>query len=722
MKILKLSLSLLILVAFTVGLYLFSVRGDSDDSVFGDSENFSVTVPGNYAQPLGVKAGDFSLNISPVNAQESDKISPSGQDLIKYRNAYQGVDVEQVWQTDKFKESLILKTPSHPETFEYEINTQNLIWEVVENGDIIFKQKEKEKQMVIGKKEDGFITASLDTNYGDGHPKVFKIPAPFLVDAKGNRSEARDVRVEIENDKLILTPNSEWLKDHAYPIILDPTIENIKEKKELEKVEFGDPQSADFKPKMKLYKWGDEAYVSLEYQTSETGEVEIEGNKVSWGTDGNVSVDMYPVEGTEINNKSGFEFDVIFNEKPENNVVSYKLESKDLDFFYQPSLTEEITSQEGEIVTATEYKDKDGNVIANRPENVVGSYAVYHNSKEGDFTNLGGKNYAVGKAFHIYRPKVYDSAGNWVWGELNIDADENLLTVTIPQEFLDSATYPLTVDPTFGCDPGSPGASNYGVTNYLTGSSYACSEAGTATSISAYIVAGSAAGRYIQSGIYNNDDSLNGYSNSIDSTTNSAWNAMTMASGGSLSAANFWLVWRMSNSLLKIAFDTTGGTSAYDSTVPWDNWIDPWVRVGANGAYKWSLYTTYTSANATPTISTVTDTPDPQKAGLDVKFTVDWNDADAGDLVKAHMCKTDVISGGACTGGSWVSSSTFGTTDPIILYYQSARADEGTKDYYAFVCDDDDACSSSTSGTFTVFLANYFLRGNATFKGSGTFK
>jgi hypothetical protein len=69
---------------------------------------------------------------------------------------------------------------------------------------------------------------------------------------------------------------------------------------------------------------------------------------------------------------------------------------------------------------------------------------------------LGGQNYKTGKLCHIYRPWAEDAKGQRVWCDLTIDAD--VMTITVPQDFLDSAAYPVLVDPTFGYT--THGASN----------------------------------------------------------------------------------------------------------------------------------------------------------------------------------------------------------------------------------------------------------------------
>lgn len=150
-------------------------------------------------------------------------------------------------------------------------------------------------------------------------------------------------------------------------------------------------------------------------------------------TDGQVDVECYCVEGLgEEENIEGFEFEVILKDKPQSNIVEFELEMEGLKAHYQPELTQE---------------EKDEGV--HRPENVIGSYAVYHatcgNMHKGQ---ANAEKYRTGKAFHIYRPKVIDNSGDWVWAELNLG--NGILTVTIPQEFLDTAVYPVRVDPTFG--------------------------------------------------------------------------------------------------------------------------------------------------------------------------------------------------------------------------------------------------------------------------------
>ena len=111
-------------------------------------------------------------------------------------------------------------------------------------------------------------------------------------------------------------------------------------------------------------------------------------------------------------------------------------------------------------------------------------------------------------------------------------------------------------------------------------------------------------------------------------------------------------------------------------------------------------------AEAAPTITSVTDTPDPQTEGLDITFSVDWNDIN-GEGIKMFICKTDSISTTtpSCGGGEWCSDKNdFDLTDPITCNYTTQNADIAASpiDYFAFVCDNEISCSTTSSSTFSV--------------------
>lgn len=130
------------------------------------------------------------------------------------------------------------------------------------------------------------------------------------------------------------------------------------------------------------------------------------------------------------------------------------------------------------------------------------------------------------------------------------------------------------------------------------------------------------------------------------------------------------------------------------------------------------------AVNSAPTISSVTDYPDPEEAGNNVTFSVDWDDE--GDEVKIHICKTDTLSSYACeTNQVWCETDTPSADDPETCTYTTQSGDIGSNTYYAFVCDDEDECSNYTSSTFTVEAVStpsIKFPGGVHFKGGTIFK
>ncbi len=293
-------------------------------------------------------------------------------------------------------------------------------------------------------------------------------------------------------------------------------------------VELGDSKQPDvFYPQFKTKHWDNEVNFSVRLKDDDHAGAHVhhDGKTTHWKRGGRTA--RFYQKDTDDEN-GGFEFEVEIDKKPESNVLEFSVQSKGLDFFYQPH----------------EIDQKDLDMGAQpRAEHVKGSYAVYHKEKMGDYSQVGGKNYKSGKAFHIYRPYVVDANGKQEWCELHIDDAAENLTITIPQSFLDTAMYPIIVDPTFGYT--TNGASgDFNNNNYLFGSYFACPESGTGVSMTGVIQTNGTGQSYYWA-MYDNAGNLAGYSgsNSMIDAAGAYWKTNNFTAGHipALTAQTYWL-------------------------------------------------------------------------------------------------------------------------------------------------------------------------------------
>lgn len=339
-------------------------------------------------------------------------------------------------------------------------------------------------------------------------------------------------------------------------------------------VEIGDSKQLDFKPQFKIKRWDNEVNFSMR-AVEEAGAtmVEEDGKVKHKGKD----IEVHQYEKPEASEDGGFEFEWVLNKKPKSNILRTTIQHKGLDFKYQPALTEKQIA--------------DGLV---RPENVIGSYAVYH--KTNKHNAVGGKKYRTGKAFHIYRPEAIDANGLRSWCTLTITEGE--LTVTVPQNFLDTAAYPVVVDPTFGYT--SAGASTSIITNIIAGSIFT-GAAGTVTSIDAYTQNGPDGGADFLTGIYDTSYNLiaDGGSNAISPGVGVTWRTFTFAVNPSVIAVDYLLIAHASNASFnsELLFFDTGTTNQglTDANTYAGSALASFSAPTLNNN-QYSIYATYTAA------------------------------------------------------------------------------------------------------------------------------
>jgi len=323
---------------------------------------------------------------------------------------------------------------------------------------------------------------------------------------------------------------------------------------------------------------------------------------------------FYELPKDKVNAEGAYEIDAVLKEKPASNVISFDIKTENLDFFYQPPLNQENPPQpslkggsspplggvRGDLsCTETDCFDKDGKTVTHRPENVVGSYAVYYkDGVSGDYTALGGKNYMAGKAFHIYRPQIIDAQGNKVWGELSVDTQNNKLAIAVPQDFLDKAAYPVIVDPTFGYTTQGSGWGGDWTTNQAVGSflNTTASVNGDVDSISIAVYAGSGN----MKGFIVNASTLAILTNGVSPSASIAtgWNTINYSTKPSVVNGTTYSPWAVfsvpSGGISHYRDSGTSGDSKYETD---NNYTTPTNPSSvSNSTNKYSIYATYTAA------------------------------------------------------------------------------------------------------------------------------
>jgi hypothetical protein len=327
-------------------------------------------------------------------------------------------------------------------------------------------------------------------------------------------------------------------------------------------------QTEKFVPNINMSKWNDECFLNINHPDVVNDEKEsfFGGN-----------VDLKIGDQTHryyVTDNDDLEYEIIYDKKPLSNIVTLNLSfSEGLNFLYQPALTQEEID-EG----------------ANRPENVQGSYAVYWRHKDNQ--------YKTGKFCHIYRPKIHDSDNNEVWGELIYS--NNQLLITIPQDFLDGAVYPVTLDPTFGYTTVGASSTGSNTLKWGTDALTPASSGNTQTWHVAIAAVGSPAG--IKLGLYNtsggnpNSQSL---IEQVEFDVSVSNDESAAASGSAIAASTLYhLCFISENSSTTVKYDTgVSGDGTFKPGLTYaTEMINPYDATGSNGDRLFSIWMDYGAA------------------------------------------------------------------------------------------------------------------------------
>jgi hypothetical protein len=383
--------------------------------------------------------------------------------------------------------------------------------------------------------------------------------------------------------KIINNLNPKYTFDEAKQFFALTAKDNPKD---LVEIELGDSKDATkFQPQQKISRWNNEVNCSIRLKDFDGFSVETETDKIKLITP-EKEVHLYQVEDGE----GASEFEIVLNEKPKSNVMEFSIQDKDVDYFFQPELTQ-----------------KEIDEGASRPDNVTNSYAIYAKTPKTNWE--GGKLYRTGKVGHIFRPKIIDAVGTEVWGELLIK--DGILSVTIPQDFLDKAVYPIrhAAGLTFGYEGAGATSNNWTMSFQNPGITVATKytgAAGTATKISASInkttsTAGGKAGIYSYTDVNNGTLITNGGSGEITIGTTKAWHDFTFGTNPTVAAVNYWLSVACARGAATGSFylyDDAGDANQQKNDE--NNYLGATIVLAYPASKKSSIYATYTASASGP--------------------------------------------------------------------------------------------------------------------------
>lgn len=407
-------------------------------------------------------------------------------------------------------------------------------------------------------------------------------------------------QVTVSNDGRYISISNGYVK--GADLALEPSSEEFTEKDgyyeyeiDGDKVIVGDDKTETIDSTVRFERWGKEAFLGIELeQTNPT--LSTTDSKVISLSDENKELKIYPVDG-------GIEYEIILSQAPATStIVGMFIESENLQFFYQPALDEELDIGVDGVasVNATHALDNEGNVILERSADVVGSYAVYHVSK---YNN----EYKTGKAFHIYRPKLIDAKGNWIWGTLTIDTDLGIMYIQADSAWLEKAVYPVVVDPTFGYT--SLGASTASwAADQKRGSEAACGFNGTLDSV--FLGVNLYDGSQFKAAVYKQSDGslvdTTAEENYSGGSQYGVWTELAVNTGSAVTNGTTYVLLGWAGASTAFKYDSTGGTGYYQSS-SYGSWPDP-IGFSSSGSYLYSIYAEGTESGSTPDISNAPDT------------------------------------------------------------------------------------------------------------------
>ena len=341
-----------------------------------------------------------------------------------------------------------------------------------------------------------------------------------------------------------------------------------------------------FEPLVYSEKWKDESWFTLAYPESRRDTKPLFGGGLAQLTTSDRQHNWYMTESGDL------EYEIILGSLPLSPVLEFEIDfPAGLVFEYQPPLSDERQDTRVAFATDTDAWDATGKHLRHRPENIVGSYALYWSKSNNQ--------YQTGKVGHIHRPLLIDALGRKVYAKLSIDVERKKLRITCPERWLSRATFPVIVDPTIGYNVigGSIDDTNdYIVTTKFTAPANGTTAAGTmyqggftnsgTVAAKGAIYANAAASPNGKSKVSTSDASI------TLTTTTSTFQSGALTPPALVNGTSYYLA-EGGNTNARYYYDTSTGTVHYDK---WTPGTMPATYGTADGSFlgRMSMYVDYT--------------------------------------------------------------------------------------------------------------------------------
>jgi len=279
---------------------------------------------------------------------------------------------------------------------------------------------------------------------------------------------------------------------------------------------------------------------------------------------------------------------VHLDSKPKSGVFEWELRHNDGVIFNHQILTQQ------DIDDGARYKS----------DSSKNSYAIRCNKRNRYVDSEGNvlADYGTGKIGHIYRRKFISGDGRWWWIDTleitPVTPTMSMMKVTVPQEILDSATYPAILNDTFGWDQiGTLDRTTAGNYLYCSGEDQPASN-GTITSIDYHSPYNDSDAKTLA--VYTDDgtnpDDLVDYSVSDTTQVDNDWLQLTAQVGYSVvSSATYWIGLHASGGV-PYSYDNGASNTQKDMSQAYGSGLPAQFTLSNNSSRDMSLRATYTVA------------------------------------------------------------------------------------------------------------------------------